>query len=96
MDHYKEQIIYVIQNDLKPDPEISDDWKKYSSTGELKSAEQLNAVEPFLDRFFAGYDLNVVDFFNQNIFAISALLLALATVLCVLSSIIAVRRYLKR
>lgn len=48
MDHYKEQIIYVIKNNLKPDPETTDEWKKYSGTGELKSAEQINEVEPLL------------------------------------------------
>lgn len=48
MDHYKEQIIYIIQNNLAPDPEISDNWKKYSSAIELKGTEQLSEVAPML------------------------------------------------
>jgi uncharacterized protein (TIGR02145 family) len=48
MDHYKEQIIYIIQNNLSPDLEISENWKKYSSTTESKGTKQLSEVTPML------------------------------------------------
>ena len=48
MNHYKEQIIYVIQNALTPNLKISDGWKKYSNTIELKSNEQITEVAPLL------------------------------------------------
>jgi uncharacterized protein (TIGR02145 family) len=48
MEHYKEQIIYVIQNNLTPGSKISDEWKKYSGTSELKGTEQLSEVLPLL------------------------------------------------
>ena len=48
MDHYKEQIIYIIQNNLTPDPEISENWKEYSSTAESKGTKQLSEVTPML------------------------------------------------
>ena len=55
MDHYKEQIISVLQNNLEPDPEISDEWKKYSSASQLKSTEQLSEVEPLLTTKWSQY-----------------------------------------
>lgn len=48
MDHYKEQIVYVVENNLKPDPEVTDNWKKYSGKIELKGVEQLTEVTPLL------------------------------------------------
>jgi uncharacterized protein (TIGR02145 family) len=48
MDHYKEQIIYVIKNKLAPDPKITDEWKNYSNPVELKGTEQLTEVAPML------------------------------------------------
>jgi uncharacterized protein (TIGR02145 family) len=41
MDHFKEQITFAIQNNLTPDTKISDNWKKYSGTFEVKGSEQL-------------------------------------------------------
>ena len=55
----------------------------------------VNAIAPFLNRFFAGYELNIVGYFNQNFFFILGALVVLSVVLCVLSSLIAVRRYLR-
>ena len=48
MDHYKEQIIYAVQNNLMPDREITDQWKRYLSTIEVKGTEQLSEVSPLL------------------------------------------------
>lgn len=44
MDYFKEQITYAIQNNLAPDSKISDNWKKYSGTFEVKGSEQLTEV----------------------------------------------------
>ena len=48
MDHYKEQIIHVIKNNLAPDPKITDEWKNYSVPVALKGTEQLTEVVPML------------------------------------------------
>jgi uncharacterized protein (TIGR02145 family) len=48
MDHYKEQIIYVIKNNLAPDPKITDEWKNYSVPVALKGTEQITEVAPML------------------------------------------------
>ena len=48
MDHYKEQINYAVENNLEPDPEVTDNWKKYSGIIELKGVEQLTEVTPLL------------------------------------------------
>ncbi len=48
MDHYREQITFAIKNNLKPAPEISNNWKKYSSTTESKGTEQLTEVVPLV------------------------------------------------
>jgi len=48
MNHYKEQIIYAIQNNLTPDPAIRDIWKQYSNKIEFKSTKQLSEVEPLI------------------------------------------------
>lgn len=55
----------------------------------------INTIAPFLNRFFAGYELNIVGYFNQNFFFILAALVVFSVILCVLSSLIAVRRYLR-
>ena len=55
MNHYKEQIIYIIQNNIEPGPEIIDKWQKFSSTVELKSAEQLSEVAPLLTTLWSQY-----------------------------------------
>lgn len=55
MDHYKEQIIYVIKNKLTPDPKITDEWKNYSAPVELKSTEQLSEVTPLLTTLWSQY-----------------------------------------
>ena len=55
MNHYKEQIIYIIQNNLKPGPEISDEWEKYSSTVELKGTKQLSEVGPLITTKWSQY-----------------------------------------
>ncbi|MFA5070190.1 MAG: permease-like cell division protein FtsX [Patescibacteria group bacterium] len=55
----------------------------------------INTIAPFLNRFFAGYELNIVDYFNQNFLLIFASLVVLSIIMCVLSSLIAVRRYLR-
>lgn len=52
-------------------------------------------IAPFLNRFFAGYELNIVGYFNENFFLILGALIVFSVVLCVVSSLIAVRRYLR-
>lgn len=55
----------------------------------------INTIAPFLNRFFAGYELNIVDYFNHNFVIILGGLIILSIIMCVLSSLIAVRRYLR-
>ncbi|MFH1366667.1 MAG: permease-like cell division protein FtsX [Patescibacteria group bacterium] len=55
----------------------------------------INTIAPFLDRFFAGYELNIVAYFNHNFLIILGGLIILSIIMCVLSSLIAVRRYLR-
>jgi len=55
----------------------------------------INTIAPFLNRFFAGYELDIVTYFNHNFLLILAGLIILSIVMCVLSSLIAVRRYLR-
>lgn len=54
-----------------------------------------NASAPFLERFFAGYELNIIDYFNGNFLIIFGILLLFSIILSVLSSMIAIKRYLK-
>lgn len=55
MNHYKEQIIYIIEKDIQPEPKIIDDWRTYSSDLELKSMEQICEVEPVLTTVWSQY-----------------------------------------
>ena len=48
MRHYEEQITDVIQNNLKTDPGITDQWKIYSSTTGVKGTQQQSEVLPLL------------------------------------------------
>ncbi|MFC1663284.1 cell division protein FtsX [Patescibacteria group bacterium] len=54
-----------------------------------------NAMAPFLERFFSGYELNVIDYFNSNFLAIFGALLLLSVLISLLSSTVSIRRYLK-
>lgn len=54
-----------------------------------------NATAPFLERFFAGYELGIIDYFNSNFLVIFMMLLGFAIVLSVVSSTIAIKRYLR-
>ncbi|MFH0951658.1 MAG: permease-like cell division protein FtsX [Patescibacteria group bacterium] len=55
----------------------------------------LRATAPFLDRFFTGYELDVLGYFNAHVYTIFGLLLGLSILISFLSSVIAIRRYLK-
>lgn len=54
-----------------------------------------NASAPFLERFFAGYELDIIHYFNSNFLVIFGILLLFAITLSVTSSSIAIKRYLK-
>lgn len=55
----------------------------------------INTIAPFLNNFFAGYELNVVEYFNQNFLLVFASMIIVSVTLCVISSIVAIRRYLR-
>jgi len=55
----------------------------------------INTIEPFLNNFFAGYNLNIVSYFNGHFWLVLIFLLLTSIFICSLSSAIAVRRYLK-
>lgn len=54
-----------------------------------------NAAAPLLERFFAGYELGIIDYFNSNFLIIFGILLVFAVLLSVVSSTIAIKRYLR-
>ncbi|MDZ7798339.1 MAG: permease-like cell division protein FtsX [Patescibacteria group bacterium] len=55
----------------------------------------INSLEPFLNNFFTGYNLNIVNYFNNNFLLVFGFLVLVSIFLCVVSSIVAVRRYLR-
>lgn len=55
----------------------------------------LTIANPFLSQFFAGYDLNILDVFRQNILVIIAGELVISCCLAMISSIFAIGRYLR-
>lgn len=55
----------------------------------------LNFIQPYLSSTFIGVDLNITNYFRNNFFAIFGLELLIITLLNILSSGIAIRRYLE-
>ena len=55
----------------------------------------INTISPFLDRFFEGYSLDVVAYFNSQFWTVAGLQIIFAVFLSVVSSAIAIGRYLK-
>lgn len=55
----------------------------------------INTIAPFINNFFAGYELNIVEYFNQNFFIVFVFMVIISVVLCLVSSMVAVRKYLK-
>jgi cell division transport system permease protein len=55
----------------------------------------LNATGPFFDRFFEGYDIDFIGYFNRNFFSIFGVQLLAVCALSMISSGIAVSRYLR-
>lgn len=55
----------------------------------------LNGFAPFFDRFFEGYNIDLVGYFNQHFFRIFGMQLLAVSVLCMFSSSIAISRYLR-
>lgn len=52
-------------------------------------------IQPFLTDFFKGTEINVVNYYNENLFLFIGIELAGTIVLCIVSSYIAIRRYLR-
>ncbi len=55
----------------------------------------LGAVAPQVDTFFEGYNLDIVSYFSSHFWRIAGLQIAFAILLCVVSSSIAIGRYLR-
>jgi len=55
----------------------------------------INSLEPFLNNFFTGYNLDIVNYFNNNFLLVFGFLILVSVFLCVVSSLVAVRRYLR-
>ncbi|MFA6410579.1 MAG: permease-like cell division protein FtsX [Candidatus Buchananbacteria bacterium] len=55
----------------------------------------LNFIQPYLNNFFLSQDFNVISYFNQNFFKIFGLELLVVILLNIISSSIAIRRYLR-
>lgn len=55
----------------------------------------LTFVAPYLNNFLAGYNLNILTYFNQYFLEIFGLQLLVALVISILSSAVAISRYLK-
>jgi len=55
----------------------------------------LGVITPQINDFFEGYDFNLIDYFNSHLWQIIGLQLAFSVVLSVLSSSIAIGKYLR-
>jgi len=55
----------------------------------------LGVITPQINDFFEGYDVNLIDYFNSHLWQIIGLQLAFSVVLSVLSSSIAIGKYLR-
>jgi cell division transport system permease protein len=55
----------------------------------------INTISPFLDRFFEGYSLDVVGYFNSQFWIVAGLQLLFSVFLSMVSSAIAIGRYLR-
>jgi len=55
----------------------------------------LSLLQPYLEAFFVGYSVNLVDYFYANIFSIFGIQLLVAALINGFTSLIAVRKYSK-
>ncbi len=55
----------------------------------------LSLLQPYLEAFFIGYDINIVAYFNQNFFQIFGTQFVVAALINVVASLIAVGKYSK-
>lgn len=56
----------------------------------------LSFISPYINSFFSGYDLNIMDYINKNIYQIFGIEILVALVVAAISSLAAIRRYLKK
>lgn len=55
----------------------------------------LSAVSPYIDSLFEGYDFNMFEYFTANFWAMLGLQILISIVISVISSMIAISRYLR-
>lgn len=55
----------------------------------------LGVISPQINDFFEGYDLNIITYFNDNIIRIVSMQIAFVVILSIISSSIAIGRYLR-
>ncbi|MBU1149208.1 FtsX-like permease family protein, partial [Patescibacteria group bacterium] len=56
----------------------------------------LSVISPYINSFFSGYDLNVMDYINRNLYLIFGIQLGVALFVSAISSSAAIGRYLKK
>ncbi len=55
----------------------------------------LTVLQPYLEAFFVGYNINIIDFFNSHFLQIFGTQFAFGAVLNILASLVAIRKYSK-